>query len=555
MDEKLLRLAGHLIAYAVKKLYPQAKLGELKITEEKAYYEFEHKPFKAEDVERIEKFVEEQSGNIKLETFEVDEEEALNLLKDEPKKVLVKGRIKLVRINGFVDILEGSLPEQPKKVYVKILNTSSSFWKLTGKPMQRVWFVAFQTEDELKDYVKRLEELKKNDHRYIGEKLDLFHVEEEIVGSGLPLLHWKGTIIRNELIKFMREINDSLEFKEVWTPHLSKTVLWKISGHYTKYADKMFIWSEDEEEFGLKPMNCPLHIQIYKFKPRSYRDLPFRISEFATVYRKEQSGELHGLARVWSLTQDDHHDIVTPEQIKEETKKILKAAIKVYQTFGLEYKVNFSTKPEMYIGSDEIWEHSQKVLREVLEEMGLDYQLKEGEGAFYGPKIDFDVKDNMGRWWQLATIQLDFNLPERFDMTYVDKDGKEKRPVIIHFAILGSIERFMAMLIEHFKGKLPVWLSPVQVRLLPVSEKFEDEVTKLYKEFRELGIRVDVDSEGTVQYRVRNAEVEKVPYIIIIGQKEVETGTLAVRHERKIRNLSKDEFLKEITEKIKSRSL
>ena len=439
--------------------------------------------------------------------------------------------------------------------FLKIITTSSSFSKKLEKQTQRIWFCVFKSKEELENFVKEFEEKKKRDHRFIGEHLDLFHFEEEIVGSGLPIFHPKGQIIRIELIKLIREINEKLEFKEVWAPHLSKTILWKISGHYEKYKEKMFIWETNEEEFGLKPMNCPLHIQIYKFKPRSYRDLPIKISEFATVYRKEQSGELYGLARVWSITQDDHHLFLRPDQIETEVKKIIDAVVNVYRIFNFEFEIELSTKPESYIGSDEIWEIAESQLKKVLEDSKVKYKIREGEGAFYGPKIDFKIKDSMGRFWQLATIQLDFNMPERFNLTYIDRDGKERKPVIIHLAILGSLERFIALLLEHFKGRLPLWISPIQVRILPVSEKFIEAAVRLENKLKENKIRVDLDTEGTLEKRIRKAELEKIPCIITIGKREIEEGTLAIRIKGKVLKMNEKEFIDMIKTKIARRSL
>ncbi|MCD6482754.1 MAG: threonine--tRNA ligase [Candidatus Aenigmarchaeota archaeon] len=466
----------------------------------------------------------------------------------------------------FVDFLIRPLYKEDIEKIQEILNQtsekpiliiahSSAFSRELNKATQRIYFKVFESEQEKEEFIKQLEEARKRDHRYLGELMDVFHVEEEVIGSGLPLIHFNGMIIRNELIKFMREVNNKLGFKEVFTPHLSKTVLWKISGHYTKYRDKMFVFEMDGDEWGLKPMNCPMHLMIFKSKPRSYRDMPFKFAEFATVYRKELSGELHGLARVWSLTQDDHHLLCRPDQLKEELKYIIEAALEVYKTFGFDITINLSTRPEQYIGSDEIWELSEKALKEVLDEMGVNYVTKEGEGAFYGPKIDFDAKDAMGRYWQLATIQVDFNLPERFELSYKDKDGKEKRPVMIHFAILGSLERFTALLLEHFAGKLPTWVSPVQVKILPVSEKFVEYADKVFEELKKNNIRVEIDVDGTVQYRVRKAEIEKIPYIIVVGQKEEENETVTLRYHGKTKEVKLAEFIEKLKEEITSRKL
>jgi threonyl-tRNA synthetase len=440
------------------------------------------------------------------------------------------------------------------KDLILITSFSSSFSKKLNKATQRIYFKVFNSEEEKEKYIKEIEEAKRRDHRFLGPQLDLFHFEEEIVGSGLPLFHFNGTIIRNELINFIREINEELGFQEVFTPHLSKAELWKISGHYDKYRDKMFLWKENEEEFGLKAMNCPMHLMIFKFKVRSYRDLPFRIAEFATVYRKEQSGELHGLSRVWSITQDDHHVILTLDQLKDEVKRIIEKCLFVYEKFGLkDVKIKLSTRPDEYIGSIEDWNFAEKKLKEILEEMNIEYEIKEKEGAFYGPKIDFDAKDALGRYWQLTTIQLDFNLPKRFEITYVDKDGKRKVPVMVHFAILGSIERFMSLIIEHFGARFPTWLAPIQVAILPLSEKYIEESLNLLNELKEKRIRVKIFEEGTIEYRVREAELEKIPYIVVIGKKEIEKNILTIRKEGKLIEMKKEEFINSLINEIKNR--
>jgi threonyl-tRNA synthetase len=440
------------------------------------------------------------------------------------------------------------------KDLILIISFSSSFSKKLNKATQRIYYKIFNSEEEREKYIKEVEEAKRRDHRFLGPQLDLFHFEEEIIGSGLPLFHFNGTIIRNELIEFIREINEELGFQEVFTPHLSKAELWKISGHYEKYRDKMFLWKDDEEEYGLKAMNCPMHLMIFKFKVRSYRDLPFRIAEFATVYRKEQSGELHGLSRVWSITQDDHHVILTLEQLKSEMKRIIEKCLYVYEKFGLkDVKIKLSTRPDEFIGSIEDWNFAEEKLKEILEEMKINYEIKEKEGAFYGPKIDFDAKDALGRYWQLTTIQLDFNLPKRFEITYVDKDGKRKVPIMIHFAILGSIERFMSLIIEHFGARFPTWLSPIQVAILPLSEKYLENSMDLLKELKENKIRAKIFEEGTIEYRVREAELQKIPYIVVIGKKEIEQKFLTVRRSGKLYTISKEEFIRNLKNEIKNR--
>ncbi len=454
-----------------------------------------------------------------------------------------------------IEEIQKELDEKSNGKYL-ILSFSSSFVKEFNKAAQRIYFKVFNSKEEREKFEKELEEKKKYDHINLGYQLDLFHFEEELIGYGLPLFHFKGTIIRNELINFIREINEELGYKEVFTPHLSKCDLWKISGHYEKYKDKMFIWKQDDEEFGLKPMNCPMHFQIFKFLPRSYKDLPFRIAEFAVVYRKELSGELHGLSRVWAITQDDHHVLLKEDQIESEIERIVKKVLYVYNVFELkDVEIVLSTRPDEFIGDIETWNYAENALKKVLEKIYPNYKIAEKEGAFYGPKIDFLAKDSLARKWQLTTIQLDFFMPKRFELTYVDKDGKEKNPIAIHFAILGSIERFMSIIIEHFKGKLPIWLSPIQVSVLPLSEKYSDYAKKIFEKLRENKIRAEIYEEGTLEYRIRECEIKKIPYIIVIGKKEIEKNVINVRYFGTQREMKFEEFLNEILEKIRKREI
>lgn len=488
-------------------------------------------------IEAVEKIV----GGKEVERGERDE----RLYVDFDCKVLYKEDID--KIQEYLD--------KNSKLHYVIISFSSSFSKKLNKATQRIYFKVFKTKEEKEKFLKEWEEAKKRDHRYLGEKLDIFHIEEEIIGSGLPLFHFNGAIIRNELIKLIREVNEELGYKEVFTPHLSKTFLWRLSGHYDKYRDKMFLWKEDEDEFGLKPMNCPMHLMIFKFKVRSYKDLPFRIAEFATVYRKEQSGELHGLARVYGLTQDDHHCILSFDQLEEEIKNIVRKILDVYKIFGLEARINLSTRPDNFIGSLEDWNFAEETLKKVLKDLNINFEIKEKEGAFYGPKIDFDVKDSLGRYWQLATVQLDFNMPKRLGITYRDRDNQDKHPLMVHFAILGSLERFIALILEHFGGRLPLWISPVQVSVLPISEKYEKEAKQFFEELRKHGIRAEFLSEGTIDYRVRDAETRYIPYIVVIGKKEIESGNVTVRYKGNLVVMNREEFIKKVLEEIKNREV
>ncbi|MBR9680626.1 MAG: threonine--tRNA ligase [Candidatus Altiarchaeota archaeon] len=413
-------------------------------------------------------------------------------------------------------------------IFAKVINAGSHTTK-DGKELQRVWLVAYKTQKELTDWQKDFDERMTRDHRFIGEQLDWFHVQEDLVGPGLPLLHPKGTVIRTELINLVRQVNNEMGGEEIWTPHIAKSELWKVSGHYDNYKDKMFMWNQDDSEWGIKAMNCPIHMQIYKSKPKSYKELPIRYTEFGTVYRKEQSGELHGLSRVWSLTIDDHHFIIRDDQILSEIQMILKAAIKIYKVFGMEYKLKLSTRPEKCVGDKALWDVAEKGLKDALDGLKLEFTVDEGEGAFYGPKIDIDAKDSMGRWWQLGTIQLDFNMPQRFKMTYVDENSKHIQPVLVHFALLGSIERFMSVLIEHTGGRLPLWLAPEQVRLLPIGESQAEYAKSIVNDLRGLGVRAKIDDEGTLGKRIRNSQTQKVAVTAVVGDKEVEAKTVSVR--------------------------
>ncbi len=467
--------------------------------------------------------------------------------------------------NGKVESNYGSfaLAHQPsvraEPKYFEVLNVSVHHPE-PGLQYVRVRGVGFEKEEELKDYLKWLEEAQEIDHRMIGERLDLFSFHEE-AGPGLALFHPKGQIIRKELMKYIEEVVASMGFQEVYTTHVYRTVLWKISGHYNMYRDKMLIFRHEDEEMGIKPMNCPAHILIYKSRPRSYRDLPIRFAEFGHVYRWEKKGELYGLLRVRGFVQDDGHIFCREDQLKDEVKMQVQKTIETLRTFGFkdeDVRINLSTRPDESIGTDEQWERATKALIDALNELGLKYEIKEKEGAFYGPKIDFDIRDSLNRWWQLSTIQVDFNLPERFNLEYVDKDGSKKRPVMVHRAIYGSIERFMAILLEHFRGKLPTWLSPVQVRVLPLGEEVIDYANKVLDALRSSRIRADIDaSEGTIRKKIRDAYAESVPYLVIVGRNEKETNTVTVRGRGnvEVRNVKLEDFIKALKEEIETREL
>ncbi|MDT7906193.1 MAG: threonine--tRNA ligase [Sulfolobales archaeon] len=485
-------------------------------------------------------------------------DEAKKLAKFDPpyEYTVAKGRVD-TPLGSFNLAYQPSIRAEPK--HFEILNVSVHHPE-PGLQYVRVRGVGFEREEELKDYLKWLEEAQEIDHRLIGERLDLFSFHEE-AGPGLALFHPKGQIIRKELIKYIEEVEASMGFQEVYTTHVYRTVLWKISGHYNMYRDKMLMFEHEGDELGIKPMNCPAHILIYKSRMRSYRDLPLRFAEFGHVYRWEKKGELYGLLRVRGFVQDDGHIFCTEDQLKDEVKMQISKTIEVLRTFGFkedDIAINLSTRPDESIGTDEQWEKATNALISALSELGLKYRVKEKEGAFYGPKIDFDIRDSLNRWWQLSTIQVDFNLPERFDLEYVDRDGQRRRPVMVHRAIYGSIERFMAILLEHFRGKLPTWLSPVQVRVLPISEEVLDYANSVLDRLRSAKVRADLDaSEGTLGKKIRDAYAESIPYLVIVGRKEKESGTVTVRGRNnvEVRGVKLEDFLRALGEEIASRAL
>ncbi len=463
-------------------------------------------------------------------------------------------------VNGFKAYLEpGVTPSETKVGAVRILNVSAHN-PATNVSLVRLIGVAFKDEAGLKEWLEWFEEASKRDHRVIGQKLGLFSFHEE-VGPGLVIYHPKGQIIREELIKFIREVNAKLGYEEVYTPHVFRSTIWKVSGHYYLYRDKMVLAKVEGEEYGIKPMNCPGHILVYKSAPRSYRDLPVRLSEFGTVYRWEKRGELYGLLRVRGFTQDDGHVFLREDQVKDEIKAILKEILYVLETFGFkgeDVRMNLSTMPEEHIGTEEMWEKATNALKAAMDELGLPYEIKEGEGAFYGPKIDVHFRDSLGRWWQCSTIQVDFALPERFGLEYVDKDGSKKRPVMIHRAILGSVERFMAIIIEEFAGRLPTWLSPVQVRVIPVKSVAREYAVKVAEKLREAEIRAEADlSEETPSKKIRRAYDDAVSYLVLVGPREASSGTVTVRARgnKQVSNVPLEEFVRLLRKEIGERSL
>ena len=539
--EVLRHSISHIMAQAVKRLYKDAKLAIGPSIENGFYYDFDiEKPLTTEDLEKIEQEMNNIiNENLKFERMDVLREEALKLMeeKNEPYKVelindLPEGeKISLYKQGDYVDLCRG--PHIPSTKYVKAFKLTSvagAYWRGNEKNnmLQRVYGVAFKNKTSLETYLHNLEEAKKRDHRKLGKELKLFTFAEE--GPGFPFFLPKGVILKNTLIDFWRKLHYEAGYVEVETPIMLNKKLWETSGHWYHYKENMYTSMIDGEEFALKPMNCPGGMLVYKSEAHSYRDFPMRVGELGRVHRHELSGALHGLMRVRAFTQDDAHIFMLPDQIKSEIKGVVELIDKVYSKFGFKYHVELSTRPEDSMGSDEEWNLAEDSLKGALEELNLDFIVNEGDGAFYGPKIDFHLEDSIGRTWQCGTIQLDFQLPQRFELEYVGSDGEKHRPIVIHRVIFGSIERFIGILIEHFAGKFPTWLAPVQVKVLPISDKFNDYSEQIKNELDKNGIRVEMDYRNEkIGYKIREARNERVPYIIVIGEKEENEKKISLR--------------------------
>ncbi len=589
--EILRHSAAHILAKAVKNLYgkEKVKLGIGPATEEGFYYDFDLPETISE--EELKKIEEEMARIIKAkEEFkreEVSREKAKELFKDDPYKLELLNSIpegEKITIywlgEDFFDLCKGPHLQNAGQVKAfKLLSVAGAYWRgdSKNKMLQRIYGTAFWKRKELEEYLHRLEEAKKRDHRVLGKQLDLFSIYEE-AGPGLVFWHPNGAVIRQEIERWVEEEHRKRGYQRIYTPHIMKAELWKRSGHYNFYRENMFfvpVVEHDQEEklgneevpltceeiekanwYAVKPMNCPGHILIYKSQVRSYRELPIRFFEFGTVYRYEKSGSLHGLLRVRGFTQDDGHIFCRPDQLKEEIQGVMDYIMELLKTFKLDYVINIGTRPEKYIGREEDWEHATNALIEALKERGFEYNIVEGDGAFYGPKIDIAVLDAIGRKWDGPTIQVDFNLPERFDLTYVDRDGQKKRPVMVHRAIMGSIERFIGLLIEHYGGLFPTWLAPIQAVVIPVSDKFLNYAETVYKALKDAGIRVKLDDESAkVGYKIRKAETMKVPYMLIVGQKEEEKNTVSVREKGKgeVGEMTIPEFISKIRKEIEEK--
>ncbi|WP_027398262.1 threonine--tRNA ligase [Anaerovorax odorimutans] len=561
--------SSHILAQAVKRLFPEAKLGIGPAIDNGFYYDFdlEHK-FSDDDIKKIEKEMRKiVESNVPLERFELPRYEAIKLMeeKDEPYKVELindlpeDAVISFYKQGDFTDLCAGPhLSSTVGVKAIKIMSVAGAYWRGSekNKMLQRIYATSFPKQKMLDEYIERLEEAKKRDHRKIGKEMDLFAIFEE--GPGFPFFMPNGMIIRNELESFWRQEHTKRGYQEIKTPLILSEELWHTSGHWDHYKDNMYFTKIDDNDFAIKPMNCPGAMLAYKRKMYSYRDFPMRIGELGQVHRHELSGALHGLMRVRTFTQDDAHIFMLPDQIKEEIVGVIDFIDYVYNLFGFKYHIELSTKPEDSMGSDEEWEIATNALKDAMDQKNIPYIINEGDGAFYGPKLDFHLEDCIGRTWQCGTIQLDFQMPQRFDLTYIGSDGEKHRPVMIHRVIFGSIERFIGILTEHFAGKFPLWLAPVQVKLLTVTEKFADYAENLGKQLTESGLRVEVDVRNEkIGYKIREARNERVSYICVIGEKEVESGELTVRSnkEGELGSMKLDSFISKLQEEIRTKSV
>ena len=559
--------ASHIMAQAIKRLYPETKLAIGPSIKDGFYYDVDREtPFTSEDLEKIEaemkKIVKEA---LPLERFTMTREEAIKFMqeKEEPYKVQLiedlpeDAELSFYRQGEFVDLCAGPHLMNTKTVKAfKLTSLAGAYWRGNekNKMLTRIYGTAFTKKADLEEYLARIEEAKKRDHRKIGKELGIFMMREE--GPGFPFFLPKGMVLKNTLLDYWREIHNKAGYQEISTPIMLNRQLWETSGHWDHYKENMYTTVIDDQDFAIKPMNCPGGVLVYESEPRSYRDLPLRMGELGLVHRHEKSGQLNGLMRVRCFTQDDAHIFMTPDQIREEIKGVAKLIDEVYSLFGFKYHVELSTRPEDSMGSDEDWEMATDALRAALDDLGLDYAVNEGDGAFYGPKIDFHLEDSLGRTWQCGTIQLDFQLPQRFNLEYIAADGEKHRPIMIHRVVFGSIERFIGILIEHFAGAFPTWLAPVQVRVLPISDKYMEYGQKVLAELKEAGIRAEIDTKAEkIGYKIREARLQKIPYMLVVGAKEEEDGVVSVRSRFKGDEGQKglDAFISDIKEEIKNR--
>ncbi len=558
---------SHVLAQAVKRLYPNAKLAIGPSIDSGFYYDFDIEGgFTSEDLTALEsemkKIIKE---NLKITTFTKPREDAIAFMKekDEPYKVeLIEdlpedASISFYQQGDFVDLCAGPHILYTKGIKAfKLTSVAGAYWRGNekNKMLTRIYGTAFFTKDELAEYLNMIEEAKKRDHRKLGRELGIFTMMDE--GPGFPFFLPNGMVLKNTLIDYWRQIHTREGYVEISTPMMLNRKLWETSGHWDHYKENMYTTVIDDTDFAVKPMNCPGGMLVYKSEPHSYRDLPLRMGELGLVHRHEKSGQLHGLMRVRCFTQDDAHIFMTPEQIPSEIKGVISIIDEVYTLFGFKYHVELSTRPEDSMGSDEDWETATNGLKSALDGLGLDYVVNEGDGAFYGPKIDFHLEDSLGRTWQCGTIQLDFQLPMRFNAEYTGEDGEKHQPIMIHRVVFGSIERFIGIIIEHFAGKFPTWLAPVQVKVLPVSEKSHDYAASVYEKLKASGIRAEIDNrDEKIGYKIREAQLKKIPYMLILGENESSTGCVSVRSRDNgdLGSNNLDDFIKDIKAEIESK--
>ena len=544
LRDKIRHSAAHLLAESVLKIYPDAKLTIGPAISDGFYYDFDiDQTFSQEDLVLIERQMKRSiKRNTKFEGKELSKKEALIIYKDNPYKTEIINSMPENEViteyshsNGnFVDLCKGGHVEKTGEIKaVKLLSTAGAYWRgdENNKMLQRIYGTAFESTEELDKHLLFLEEASKRDHRKLGNELDLYSISQDI-GSGMILWHPKGSFIRSKIEDYWKSEHIKDNYDLIYTPHVGKSDLWSKSGHLDNFKENMFSSIDmDNNEYYLKPMNCPFHISYYKNKLRSYRDLPMRIGELGTVYRYEKQGVLHGLLRVRGFTQDDAHIFCTPDQVVQEFNSVLDLTFRIYDKFDFKnYKITLSTKPEKYVGEDKDWDFAEKTLEKILDEKGIEYELDEGGGAFYGPKIDIHIEDAIGRLWQCTTVQFDFNLPERFDLKYISTEGKEIKPIMIHRALLGSVERFFGVLVEHYAGSFPMWLAPVQIMIIPIADRHIDYCNQISDALKEKDLRSVVnDSSERMNAKIREAQMQKIPYMIVIGDSEISQNKLSIR--------------------------
>ena len=559
---------SHIMAQAVMRLYPGTKFSIGPAIENGFYYDFDmEQPLSTEDLPKIEaemkKIIKE---DLPLERFALPADKAKELMAGQPyKEELIeehagKGEdISFYKQGDFTDLCAGPhLVSTGMVKAVKLTAITGAYWRgdAKNKMLTRVYGISFPKQSMLEEHLQMLEEAKKRDHRKLGKELGLFMLRDE--GPGFPFFLPKGMVLKNLLIDYWREVHKKYGYVEVSTPVILSRKLWERSGHWDHYKDNMYTTVIDDEDFAIKPMNCPGGMMVYQSQPHSYRDLPLRVGELGLVHRHELSGALHGLFRVRCFTQDDAHLFMTPEQLKDELKNVVRLFDEVYSVFGLSYKIELSTMPEDHIGTVEQWEHNQDILKEAITEMGKDYEVNEGDGAFYGPKLDFHLADSLGRTWQCGTVQLDSQLPERFELEYVGEDGQKHRPVMLHRVVLGSIERFIGVITEHFAGKFPLWLSPVQAVVLPISEHHHEYAQGVQDVLEEAGFRVECDLRNEkIGYKIREAQLQRTPYMIVVGDKEAAEGTISVRHraDGDLGSMDLPAFIAKLKEEVESKEI